>query len=50
MLQKHEKDLSETITAMAPFTRVFANMLGTGRWFDTCVANLTVPVGAPGAK
>jgi phospholipid/cholesterol/gamma-HCH transport system substrate-binding protein len=45
VLQKHEKDLDRTIAMMAPFTRVFANTLGTGRWFDTFVANLTVPVG-----
>jgi phospholipid/cholesterol/gamma-HCH transport system substrate-binding protein len=45
VLQKHEKDLDRTISLMAPFTRVFANTLGTGRWFDTFVANLTVPVG-----
>jgi phospholipid/cholesterol/gamma-HCH transport system substrate-binding protein len=49
VLQKHEKDLGDTIAAMAPFTRVFSNVLGTGRWFDTYIANLTVPVGAPGA-
>lgn len=33
---------------MAPFTRVFASTLGTGRWFDTYIQNLTVPVGAVG--
>ena len=49
VLQKNEKDLGDTIAAMAPFTRVFANTLGTGPWFDTYIANLTVPVGAPGA-
>ncbi len=48
VLQKHEADLDRTIAAMAPFTRMFANVLGNGRWFDTYIANLTVPVGAPG--
>ncbi|MFC7598199.1 MCE family protein [Terrabacter sp. GCM10028922] len=48
MLQKHDADLQKTIRAMAPFTRVYANTLGTGRWFDTWVSNLVVPVGAPG--
>ena len=38
VLQKHEKDLGDTIAAMAPFTRVFANALGNGRWFDTYIA------------
>ena len=41
-------DLQKTIDAMAPFTRVYANTLGTGRWFDTWVSNLVVPVGTPG--
>ena len=45
VLTKHERDLDKTIAEMAPFTRVYANTLGTGRWFDTFVANLTVPVG-----
>ena len=48
LLQKHDTDLARTIQAMAPFTRVYANTLGTGRWFDTWVSNLVVPVGAPG--
>ena len=48
LLQKHDSDLQKTIRAMAPFTRVYANTLGTGRWFDTWVSNLVVPVGTPG--
>lgn len=48
VLQRHEQDLARTIQAMAPFTRVFANTLSTGRWFDTYIQNLTNPVGAPG--
>ncbi|MEW1955529.1 MlaD family protein [Terrabacter sp. NPDC080008] len=48
LLQKHDTDLQKTIQAMAPFTRVYANTLGTGRWFDTWVSNLVVPVGTPG--
>ncbi len=48
LLQKHDTDLQRTIQAMAPFTRVYANTLGTGRWFDTWVSNLVVPVGTPG--
>jgi phospholipid/cholesterol/gamma-HCH transport system substrate-binding protein len=45
VLTKHEKDLDMTIARMAPFTRVYANTLSNGRWFDTYVSNLTVPVG-----
>jgi phospholipid/cholesterol/gamma-HCH transport system substrate-binding protein len=44
VLQKHEQDLGDTIKAMAPFTRLFANVLGNGRWFDTYIQNLTTPV------
>ena len=42
VLQKHEKDLNDTIAAMAPFTRLCSNVLANGRWFDTYIANLTV--------
>jgi phospholipid/cholesterol/gamma-HCH transport system substrate-binding protein len=45
VLTKHEQDLDKTIARLAPFTRVYANTLGNGRWFDTYVSNLTVPVG-----
>ena len=48
VLQKHEQDLQRTIEAMAPFTRVFANTLGTGPWFDTYIQNLTIPTGSVG--
>lgn len=47
-LQKHEDDLKQTIAALAPFTRLFANTLGTGRWFDTYIQNLTNPIGTVG--
>lgn len=47
VLEKHEKDLGDTIAAMGPFTRLFANVLGNGRWFDTYIQNLTTPV-SPG--
>jgi phospholipid/cholesterol/gamma-HCH transport system substrate-binding protein len=43
-LRKHQADLDAGIQAMAPFTRVFANTLGNGRWFDSYIPNL-VPVG-----
>jgi phospholipid/cholesterol/gamma-HCH transport system substrate-binding protein len=48
VLQKHEQDLDRTIAAMAPFTRMFANVLGNGRWFDTYIQNLTTPVSVGG--
>lgn len=43
-LQRHQDDLDAGIKAMAPFTRVFANTLGNGRWFDSYIPNL-IPVG-----
>ncbi len=48
VLQKHDQDLTNTIQAMAPFTRVFASTLGSGPWFDTYVANVTSPTPALG--
>jgi phospholipid/cholesterol/gamma-HCH transport system substrate-binding protein len=50
LLRKHDADLQRTIRLMGPFTRVYANTLGTGRWFDTWVSNLVVPAGVPGLK
>lgn len=41
VLQENKADLERGIELMAPFTRVFANTLGTGPWFDTYVQNLT---------
>lgn len=43
LLQENKAELERGIELMAPFTRVFANTLGTGPWFDTFVQNL-VPV------
>ncbi len=48
LLEKHDADLQKTIQVMAPFTRVYANTLGNGRWFDTWVSNLVIPVGQVG--
>lgn len=48
LLRKHDADLQRTMQLMGPFTRVYANTLGTGPWFDTWVSNLVVPVGVPG--
>ena len=49
MLQKpRTTSLSRSGQLLAPFIRVFANTLGNGRWFDTCVSNLVVPAVTPG--
>jgi phospholipid/cholesterol/gamma-HCH transport system substrate-binding protein len=48
VLQRNKAQLERGIELMAPFTRVFANTLGTGRWFDTYVQNLVPVPGVPG--
>ncbi len=47
-LQGEQDSLSKGIRLLAPFTRVFANALGNGPWFDACVPNLVVPSVVPG--
>ncbi|MDP9219024.1 MAG: MCE family protein [Actinomycetota bacterium] len=47
-LQRQEDSLSKGVRTLAPFTRVFANALGNGPWFDACVPNLVVPAVTPG--
>ena len=46
VLTDHEAELKKSIHNLAPFYRLYANMLGTGRWFDSVVTNL-IPPGAP---
>lgn len=43
MLTRQNKNLRDTITYMAPFYRVYANVLGNGRWFEATVTNLLPP-------
>lgn len=46
ILTDNEENLKKSIHNLAPFYRLYANMLGTGRWFDSVVTNL-LPPGAP---
>ena len=46
ILTDHEAELRKSIHNLGPFYRLYANMLGSGRWFDSVVSNL-VPPGAP---
>lgn len=46
VLTDHQDNLKKSIHNLAPFYRLYANMLGTGRWFDAVVSNL-VPPGIP---
>ena len=46
VLTNHEEDIKKSVHNLAPFYRLYANLLGTGRWFDAVVTNL-IPPGLP---
>lgn len=46
VLTDHEDQVKKSIHNLAPFYRLYANMMGTGRWFDSVVTNL-IPPGVP---
>lgn len=46
ILTDHEQDLRKSIDQLGPFYKVYSNVLGNGRWFDSVVTNL-LPPGAP---
>lgn len=43
ILQDNNDNLDRAIKLYAPFTRLYANIVGNGRWFDQAVVNLTPP-------
>ena len=43
LLTRQNDNLRDTITYMAPFYRLYANVLGNGRWFEAAVTNLLPP-------
>ncbi|WP_124711541.1 MCE family protein [Gordonia insulae] len=43
LLTAQNQNLRQTITYMAPFYRLYANVLGNGRWFESVVTNLLPP-------
>ncbi|UGT39193.1 MCE family protein [Nocardia yamanashiensis] len=43
ILNDHQADISKTLTLAAPFYGLYANVLGTGRWFDAVITNLIPP-------
>ncbi|RCW46791.1 phospholipid/cholesterol/gamma-HCH transport system substrate-binding protein [Halopolyspora algeriensis] len=47
MLQRNQDNLSRSIEKMAPFTRLFSNVLGNGRWFDVYICGLLPPAAGP---
>jgi phospholipid/cholesterol/gamma-HCH transport system substrate-binding protein len=40
VLLKNQNNLDQSLRLMAPFYRVFGNLLGNGPWFDTWIANM----------
>lgn len=45
VLRKNQANLEKSLQRLPVFTRLFANNLGNGRWFDTLVQNFTNPTG-----
>ena len=43
LLNNQNSDLRNAIQNMAPFYRLYANVLGNGRWFESTVTNLLPP-------
>ena len=42
-LQQNSANLENGLRLLAPFIRVFNNVIGTGRWFDAYICNLDPP-------
>ena len=47
MLQRNQDNLNRGLQMFAPFTRLFANTLGNGRWFDTYICGFLPPATGP---
>jgi phospholipid/cholesterol/gamma-HCH transport system substrate-binding protein len=45
VLLKNQDNLDRILQLFAPFTRQFADVTGTGRWFDSWIQNL-IPIPA----
>lgn len=43
-LEENSANLENGLRLLAPFVRVFANVVGNGRWFDTYICNLDPPL------
>lgn len=43
ILQDQNENLKQSLTYLAPFYRLYANVLGNGRWFDMVVTNILPP-------
>lgn len=47
MLQRNQDNLDRSLELFAPFTRMFSNVLGNGRWFDAYICGLVPPAVGP---
>ncbi|TDD89668.1 MCE family protein [Saccharopolyspora karakumensis] len=47
MLQRNQQNLDRSLNTFAPFTRLFSNVLGNGRWFDTYICGMLPPAVGP---
>jgi phospholipid/cholesterol/gamma-HCH transport system substrate-binding protein len=47
MLQRNQDSLDRSIQKFGPFTRLFSNVLGNGRWFDTYICGFLPPATGP---
>jgi phospholipid/cholesterol/gamma-HCH transport system substrate-binding protein len=45
-LEANSANLENGLRLIAPFARVFANVVGNGRWFDAYICNLDPPIDA----
>lgn len=43
LLNRNQQNVTKTLQLAAPFYGIYANVLGTGRWFDAVIVNLTPP-------
>jgi phospholipid/cholesterol/gamma-HCH transport system substrate-binding protein len=50
ILQRNRDNLERTVQRMAPFVYAFANVVGTGRWFDSYVQGLVQPFQPTGGR
>lgn len=46
-LESNSANLENGLRLLAPFIRVFGNVVGNGRWFDAYICNLDPPIDAP---
>ncbi|GAA4799233.1 hypothetical protein GCM10023200_40120 [Actinomycetospora chlora] len=44
VLEENSANLENGLRLLAPFVRVFANVVGNGRWFDAYICNLDPPI------